>query len=72
MTVSFVHHDLQTFVEIAVDMLHKHGVMISAVKNMAIDLEKVKGFAADTKEFAVFVEHNSVTKAVLHDDLHYR
>ncbi len=45
--------------------------MIFAGKNVAIDLEKVKGFAADIKEFAVFVEHDSVTKAVSHDDLHY-
>ncbi len=54
-----------------VDLLHKHGVMIAAGKNMAVDLEKVKGFTADTKEFAVFVEDDSMAKAVSHDDFHY-
>ncbi len=46
--------------------------MIAAGKNVAVDLEKVKGFMSDTKEFAVFVKDDSTAKAVSHDDFHYR
>jgi hypothetical protein len=31
---------------------------------MAVDVQEVKGFAANTKEFAVFVQNNSVAKSV--------
>jgi hypothetical protein len=46
--------------------------MIPAGKNVAIYFEKVEGFAADAKELAIFVKHNSVAKSISHDDFHYR
>jgi hypothetical protein len=34
----FIDHYLQTFIQIAVDSLHKHGIVIAAGENMAVDL----------------------------------
>ncbi len=37
--VAFVGHDLETFVEIAIDMFDQHGVVITPREDVAIDVE---------------------------------
>ncbi len=47
--VALVGHDLQAFCEIWINMLNNHGVVVVAWENVAIDVQEVKGFTANTK-----------------------
>jgi hypothetical protein len=37
---------------------------------VAVDVQEVKGFAANTKEFAVFVQNNCMAKSVVQLNFH--
>ncbi len=68
--VTFVGHNFQTFVEVAIDALNQHTAVISTREDVAIILQEVNGFFAYTKEFTVLVQDNSAAKAKLQLDLH--
>ena len=59
-----VYHDFQSFVQIAVDLLHKHGIVIPAGEDVAVNFEEIKGFPTNPKEFAVLVKDNRTAEAV--------
>ena len=61
--VTFVGHNFQTFVEIVIDALNQHTVVISTREDMSINLQEVNGLFAHTKEFAILVQDDSVAKA---------
>ena len=58
--VTFVGHNFKTFVEIAIDSLDQHTVVITTVN----------GFFAHTKEFSFLVQDDSVPKAKSQLDFH--
>ena len=68
--VTFVGHNFQTFVEIAIDALDQHTVVISTREDVAINLQEVNGFFAHTKEFTILVQNDSVAKAKSKLDFH--
>ena len=68
--VTFVGHNFQTFVEIAIDALDQHTVVISTREDVAINLQEVNGFFAHTKEFTILVQDDSVAKAKSQLDFH--
>ena len=68
--VTFVGHNFQTFVEIAIDALDQHTVVISTREDVAINLQEVNGFFAHTKEFTILVQDDSVAKAKSKLDFH--
>jgi hypothetical protein len=68
--VLFVGHNFQTFVEIAIDALDQHTIVISTREDVGINLQEVNGFFAYAKEFAILVEHDSVAKAKSQLDFH--
>ena len=63
-------HNFQTFVEIAIDALDQHTIVISTREDVAINLQEVNGFFAHTKEFAILVQDDSVAKAKSQLDFH--
>ena len=67
-----VYHDFQSFVQIAVDLLHKHGIVIPTGEDAAVNFEEIEGFPTNPKEFAVLVEDNRMAETIVHDDLHNR
>ena len=68
--VTFVGHNFQTFVEIAIDTLDQHTIVISTREDVAINLQEINGFFAHTKEFTILVQDNSVAKAKSQLDFH--
>ena len=48
--VTFVGHNFQTFVEIAIDTLDQHTIVISTREDVAINLQEINGVFAHTKE----------------------
>jgi hypothetical protein len=48
----FVGHNFETFVEVTVDMLNKHTVVIAARENVAINLKEVNHLLENAKELA--------------------
>ncbi len=68
--VTFVGHNFQTFVEIAIAALDQHTIVISTREDVAINLQEVNGFFAHTKEFAILVQDDSVAKAKSQLDFH--
>ncbi len=68
--ITFVCHNFQTFVEIAIDSLNQHTVVITTGEDVAINLKEINCFFAHTKEFAILVEDDSVAKAKSQLDFH--
>jgi hypothetical protein len=67
----FVGHNFQSFVEVMVDPLHHHRVVISTRKDVTIELREVTSFFAPAKKVTVLVQDNSMTETkaqlILHD-----
>ena len=68
--VPFVCHNFQTFVEIAIDTLDQHAVVITTREDVAVNLKEVDGLFAHTKEFTILVQNDSVAKAKSQLDFH--
>jgi hypothetical protein len=68
---AFVAHDAKTLVEIAIDALDDHWIVVVTGEDVAVDLEEVKSLTAHAKEFGVFVkdcsEANTITEKKFHD-----
>ncbi len=58
--VTFVGHDLEAFGQVTIDALNHHQVVVVPGKNVAIDLQKGKGFPANAVEFAILVKNDGV------------
>jgi hypothetical protein len=68
--VTFICHNFKTFVEIAIDALDQHAIVITTREDVAINLKEVNGLFAYTKEFTIFVQNDSVAKAKSQLDFH--
>ena len=68
--VTFICHNFKTFVEIAIDALDQHAIVITTREDVAINLKEINCFFAHTKEFAILVEEDSVAKAKSQLDFH--
>ena len=56
--------NLQTIVEVFVDTLDQHRIVVGAGKNVAVNQEQIQCLPAYTKKFAVFVEDRCRTETV--------
>jgi hypothetical protein len=69
--VSLVGHYLQSFVQVVIQSLNQHRVVISSGEDMAVDLQEIKQFLTHAKELAVLIEDDGVAKSVSQDNFHY-
>jgi hypothetical protein len=67
--VGHSHNNLQTFVEVAVDVFDKHTIVVPAGEDVTVDLKEVDNFFEYTEEFIVFVQHNCVAETKTQLDL---
>jgi hypothetical protein len=42
--IAFIRHDAKPFIQVSIDALNEHGVMVVARQNMVVDVEEIKGF----------------------------
>ena len=68
--IAFVCHNSKPFVQVSIDALNKHQIMVVARQNVMIDFEEVKGLFEYTHKFRVLVKDNCVAKAVTENDVH--
>ena len=68
---TFPAHDAKALVDIAIDALDNHWIVIVAGEDVAVDLEEVESLTAHAKEFAVLVEDcgeaDTITEKNFHD-----
>ncbi len=69
--VLLVGHYLQSFVQVAIQLLNQHRVVISSGEDMAVDLQVIKHFSTHAKELAVLIKDNGVAKSISQDNFHY-
>ncbi len=50
-------HNFETFVEVSIDPLDHHWIVVVARENKAINLQKLQGFSANAVEFAILVQN---------------
>ena len=66
----FVCHDLKPFVQVLIDALDEHRIMVVARQNVIIDFEEVEGLFEYTQKFGVLVKDDCVAKDVTENDVH--
>jgi hypothetical protein len=67
---AFVAHDAKALVDIAIDALDNHWIVIVAGEDVAVDLEEVESLTAHAKEFAVFVEDCGEADTIMEKNFH--
>ena len=68
--IVFVGHDLKPFIQVSIDALNKHRMVVVAGQTVVIDVEEVEGLLEHTQKLGVLVEDNCVAKAVTENDAH--
>jgi hypothetical protein len=58
----FVGHNLQTFVEVAIDTFNEHTIVVPTGEDVRIDLKEVNDFFEYAEECSAFVQHNCVAE----------
>ena len=68
--ITSVCHDVKPFIQISIDALNEHRIVVVARQNMIIDVEEVEGFLEHTHKLGVLVKDDRVAKAVSENDVH--
>jgi hypothetical protein len=68
--ITFICHDTKLFIQVSIDALNEHGVMVVARQNMIVDVEEIKEFLEYTHKLGVLVQDDRMAKAVSENDAH--